>query len=59
MVKEAWRIDQPLKVLHNLILTSDPEKSLHIGRELGLPHVLFELVHDTVENSNFIKVTAQ
>ncbi|XP_041808634.1 serine/threonine-protein kinase 36 isoform X2 [Chelmon rostratus] len=55
MVKEAWRIDQPLKVLHNLILTSDPEKSLHIGRELGLPHVLFELVHDTVENSNFIK----
>ncbi|XP_073335676.1 serine/threonine-protein kinase 36 [Pagrus major] len=55
VVQEAWQIHQPLKVLRNLILTSDPEKSYHIGRELGLPHVLFELVHGTVENSNFIK----
>ncbi|XP_044079754.1 serine/threonine-protein kinase 36 isoform X2 [Siniperca chuatsi] len=55
VVKEALRIHQPLKVLRNLILTSDLEKSYHIGRELGLPHVLFDLVHDTVENSNSIK----
>ncbi|XP_070839243.1 serine/threonine-protein kinase 36 [Chaetodon trifascialis] len=57
VVKEAWRIDTPLQVLHNLILTSDPEKSYRIGRELGLPHVLFDLVHDIVENSSFIKQT--
>ncbi|XP_040907664.1 serine/threonine-protein kinase 36 [Toxotes jaculatrix] len=55
VVKEAYQIHQPLKVLGNLILTSDLEKSYHIGRELGLPHILFDLVHDTVENSNFIK----
>ena len=57
-VQETWRIHQPLKVLRNLILTSDPEKSYHIGRELGLPHVLFELVHESVGNSNFMKVSA-
>ncbi|XP_070774102.1 serine/threonine-protein kinase 36 [Enoplosus armatus] len=55
VVKEAWRIHQPLKVLHNLILASDLEKSYHIGHELGLPHVLFDLVHDSVENTSFIK----
>ncbi|XP_038565198.1 serine/threonine-protein kinase 36 isoform X1 [Micropterus salmoides] len=54
-VKEVWQIHQPLKVLHNLILTSDLEKLYHIGRELGLPHVLFDIVQDTVENSNSIK----
>lgn len=59
VVKEAWRIHQPLKVLRNLILTSDLEKSDSICRELGLPHVLFDLVHDTVENTNFIQVIAQ
>lgn len=53
-----WQIHQPLKVLHNLILTSDLEKLYHIGRELGLPHVLFDIVQDTVENSNSIKVIA-
>ncbi|XP_040007467.1 serine/threonine-protein kinase 36 [Xiphias gladius] len=57
-VKEAWQIQQPLKVLCNLILTSDLEKSYRIGREVGLPHVLFDLVNDTVENSNFIKQPA-
>lgn len=56
IVKETCQIHLPLKVLCNLILTSEPEKSYHISRELGLPHVLFDLVHDTVENSNFIKV---
>ncbi|KAM8741732.1 serine/threonine-protein kinase 36 isoform 2-T2 [Acanthopagrus schlegelii] len=55
MGQETWQIHQPLKVLRNLILTSDPEKSYHIGRELGLPHVLLELVHETVANSNFVK----
>ncbi|XP_034406806.1 serine/threonine-protein kinase 36 [Cyclopterus lumpus] len=55
VVKEAWRIHLPLKVLRNLILTSDLEKSKSIGHELGLPRVLFDLVHEAVDNSNFIK----
>ncbi|XP_037604268.1 serine/threonine-protein kinase 36 [Sebastes umbrosus] len=55
VVKEAWRIRLPLKVLRNLILTSDLEKSHHICHELGLPHVLFDLVRDAVENSNLVK----
>ncbi|XP_027129677.1 serine/threonine-protein kinase 36 isoform X1 [Larimichthys crocea] len=55
VVNETWRIQQPLKVLHNLLLTHDPDKSYQIGQELGLPHVLFELVHDAVENSTFIE----
>ncbi|KAM7374226.1 hypothetical protein PAMP_006897 [Pampus punctatissimus] len=55
IVKEAQQIHRPLRVLHNLILTSDLEKLYHIGCEIGLPHLLFDLVHDIVENSNFIK----
>ncbi|XP_071317161.1 serine/threonine-protein kinase 36 isoform X2 [Trachinotus anak] len=55
VVKEALQIHRPLKVLCNLILTSDLEKLHHISCELGLPHVLFDLVQDTVENSHFIK----
>lgn len=52
-------IHQLLRVLRNLILTSDPERSLQIGPELGLPHILFDLIRDAVENSGFIKVTSQ
>lgn len=52
-------IRQLLKVLRNLILTSDPERSHQIGQELGLPHILFDLVRDAVENSSLIKVTSQ
>lgn len=59
MVEEVLCIHQPLKILRNLILTSDPEESYQIGGKLGLPHVLFDLVHDAVENSSFIKVTAR
>ncbi|XP_029304048.1 serine/threonine-protein kinase 36 isoform X2 [Cottoperca gobio] len=55
VVKEEWRMHLPLRVLRNLIVTSDLEKSYHIGQEVGLPHVLFDLVHDAVGNSNFIK----
>nr|XP_043898785.1 serine/threonine-protein kinase 36 isoform X2 [Solea senegalensis] len=54
-VEEAWHIHQPLKVLRNLLLNSDHEKTNHIGRELCLPHVLLDQVHDNVENSNYIK----
>lgn len=57
MVEELLGIHQPLKILRNLILTSDPEQSNQIGGKLGLPHVLFDLVYDAVENSSFIKVT--
>lgn len=56
---EKVSIHQLLKVLRNLILTSDPERSHQIGQELGLPHILFDLVCDAVENSSFIKVTSQ
>ncbi|XP_074467737.1 serine/threonine-protein kinase 36 [Sebastes fasciatus] len=55
VVKEAWQIRLPLKVLRNLILTCDLEKSHHICHELGLPHVLFDLVRDAVENCDLIK----
>nr|XP_019941583.1 PREDICTED: serine/threonine-protein kinase 36 isoform X1 [Paralichthys olivaceus]XP_019941584.1 PREDICTED: serine/threonine-protein kinase 36 isoform X1 [Paralichthys olivaceus]XP_019941585.1 PREDICTED: serine/threonine-protein kinase 36 isoform X1 [Paralichthys olivaceus] len=54
-VEEAWQIHQPLKVLRNLLLTPDLKKSKHIGQELGLPHVLFDVVHGTVENSDYVK----
>ncbi|XP_032390371.1 serine/threonine-protein kinase 36 isoform X2 [Etheostoma spectabile] len=55
VVEEVWRIHLPLKVLHNLVLSSDLEKSYYISHELGLPLVLLDLVDDAVENSNFIK----
>ncbi|XP_029375505.1 serine/threonine-protein kinase 36 isoform X2 [Echeneis naucrates] len=55
VVKEEWQIHQPLKVLCNLIVTPDVDKLSHISSELGLPHVLFDLVRDIVENSYFIK----
>ncbi|KAM3868988.1 serine/threonine-protein kinase 36 [Diretmus argenteus] len=42
-------IHQPLRVLRNLILTADLD-SYRIGCEVGLPHTLFDLVHDAVEN---------
>ncbi|XP_071756983.2 serine/threonine-protein kinase 36 [Centroberyx gerrardi] len=50
ILEGVWRIHQPLRVLCNLILTSDLESSYHIGCEVGLPHLLFDLVHNTVEN---------
>lgn len=56
VVEEVQQIHQPLKVLQNLILRRDLDKSYH--RELGLPRVLFELIHDAVENKDFIKVIA-
>lgn len=58
VASEAWRINLPLKVLQNLILTSDLEKLTHIGREVELPHLLFDLVNDAVENCHLIQVIA-
>ncbi|XP_037322554.2 serine/threonine-protein kinase 36 [Pungitius pungitius] len=55
VVREPWRIHLPLKVLHNLILTSDLEQSQQFVHELGLPRVLFDLVQHAVNNSHFIK----
>ncbi|XP_035482236.2 serine/threonine-protein kinase 36 isoform X1 [Scophthalmus maximus] len=48
-VEESWEINKPLKVLRNLLLTTDLEESNRIGRDLGLPHALFDPLHDTVE----------
>ncbi|XP_031712974.1 serine/threonine-protein kinase 36 isoform X2 [Anarrhichthys ocellatus] len=53
VMKEPWRVHLPLKVLRNLIVTSDLDKSHHVGHEL--PRVLFDLVRDAVENSHVIK----
>lgn len=52
------QIQLPLKVLRNLILMSDLEKSDRIGTELLLPHLLFDLIHKCVDDSDFIKVIA-
>ncbi|KAI9542309.1 hypothetical protein NQZ68_020656 [Dissostichus eleginoides] len=57
VVKEAWQTHLPLKVLRNLISTYELEELSHIGQELGLPHVLFELIHDAVVNTHFLKQT--
>ncbi|KAK2828532.1 hypothetical protein Q5P01_019566 [Channa striata] len=52
---EAWQIHLPLKILCNLIVISDPDKFNHISQELGLPHVLFDMIQDAVEKTEFIK----
>lgn len=52
-------IHLPLKVLRNLILTSDPVKSQQIGGTLGLPHALFDLLRVSVERSCFIQVGSE
>lgn len=58
-VRDVQQVHQPLRVLRNLVLTADAEKLNSIGCELGLPRVLFELIKDAVESSDFIKVAAQ
>ncbi|XP_067112759.1 serine/threonine-protein kinase 36 [Osmerus mordax] len=50
ILEGACQIRQALKVLNNLILTSVPKDSFHIGREVELPHFLFDLVQDIVES---------
>lgn len=39
-----------------LLLHSDHENSLHIGGELGLPHLLFDLTSVMADKLNVIKV---
>lgn len=56
VVKEVQQIQQPMRVLHNLLVMAEVEKLNDVGRELGLPRVLFGLIQDTVESSDFIKV---
>ncbi|KAM8899608.1 serine/threonine-protein kinase 36 isoform 2-T2 [Spinachia spinachia] len=55
VVTEPWRIHLPLKVLYNLIVTSDLAQAQEFVRELGLPRVLFDLVRDAVDNSHYIE----
>ncbi|KAM4545825.1 serine/threonine-protein kinase 36 isoform 2-T2 [Odontesthes bonariensis] len=55
VVDAAQQVQQPLRVLRNLILTPDQEKFVHISHELQLPGLLFDLIHDSVENSDFIE----
>uniref|UniRef100_A0A8C7KDJ5 non-specific serine/threonine protein kinase n=1 Tax=Oncorhynchus kisutch TaxID=8019 RepID=A0A8C7KDJ5_ONCKI len=56
ILEGACQIRQPLKVLSNLILTSDSEDSHRLRQEVGLPHFLFNLVQDIVENPVVVKV---
>ncbi|KAM9728799.1 serine/threonine-protein kinase 36 [Menidia menidia] len=51
----AQQVHHPLKVLLNLLLTPDLEKSHQISHQLELPGVLFDLIRNSVENSDFIK----
>ncbi|KAF7205851.1 serine/threonine-protein kinase 36 isoform X1 [Nothobranchius furzeri] len=55
VLPEVQRILPPLKVLRHFILTPETEKLHHISRELELPHILFDLIRGSVENSSFIK----
>ncbi|XP_061608023.1 serine/threonine-protein kinase 36 isoform X2 [Phyllopteryx taeniolatus] len=55
LLKNLGSICLALKVLQNLILTSDLAVTKHIGGELGLPCLFIDLVHDCVENSDFIE----
>ncbi|XP_043997152.1 serine/threonine-protein kinase 36 isoform X1 [Gambusia affinis] len=54
-VINVQHIEHVLKILRNLILTPDLEKSRHISHELKLPQSFFELIRDSVSNSDFIK----
>uniref|UniRef100_A0A4W5Q154 non-specific serine/threonine protein kinase n=1 Tax=Hucho hucho TaxID=62062 RepID=A0A4W5Q154_9TELE len=58
ILEGACQIRQPLKVLSNLILTSDSEDSHRLRQEIGLPHFLFNLVQDIVENPVVVKPLA-
>ncbi|XP_041750461.1 serine/threonine-protein kinase 36 isoform X2 [Coregonus clupeaformis] len=55
ILEGACQIRQPLKVLSNLILTSDSEDSHRLRQEVGLPNFLFNLVRDIVENPVVVK----
>ncbi|XP_014873126.1 serine/threonine-protein kinase 36 isoform X1 [Poecilia latipinna] len=54
-VINVQQIEQVIKVLRNLIVTPDLEKSHHISHELKLPQSFFELIRDSVSNTDFIK----
>ncbi|XP_041864512.1 serine/threonine-protein kinase 36 isoform X2 [Melanotaenia boesemani] len=55
IVKDLQQIHQPLKVVHNLILTPDLDMLDHIGYELQLPRLLFDLIRDSVGSPGFTK----
>ncbi|KAJ7996186.1 hypothetical protein DPEC_G00234440 [Dallia pectoralis] len=55
VLEGACQIRQQLKVLSNLILTSDTEDSHGMRKELDLPNFLFDLVQDIVANPVVIK----
>ncbi|XP_077596797.1 uncharacterized protein LOC144212637 isoform X2 [Stigmatopora nigra] len=56
VLKDTYYIGLPLKVLQNLLLTSDVAIKNHITTDLGLPRLFFELLHDSVKNAHFIKL---
>lgn len=55
-VVNVQQIEHLLKVLQNMILTPDPEKSRYVTSELELPQVLFDMIRDFVSSSDFVEV---
>ncbi|XP_077449174.1 serine/threonine-protein kinase 36 [Stigmatopora argus] len=55
VLNDMESIHFPLKVLQSLILDSDLAMRNQIGSELGLPCVLIDLVHSSVENPHFVE----
>nr|XP_061801869.1 serine/threonine-protein kinase 36-like [Nerophis lumbriciformis] len=55
VLKNMQSIHLPLRALESLLLNSDHTMRNHIGRELGLPCVLIDLVHNSVENPYFVE----
>ncbi|KAM6907540.1 serine/threonine-protein kinase 36 [Xenentodon cancila] len=56
ILEEAQQIGQPLAVLHHLISTPDLKVLSHISRELELPRVLFDMIHNSVESPEILKL---
>ncbi|XP_057675963.1 serine/threonine-protein kinase 36-like isoform X2 [Corythoichthys intestinalis] len=56
VLTDTYHIGLTLKVLQNLLLTSDIATTNHIGSDLGLPCFLFDLVRNSVESARFIQL---
>lgn len=57
-VHKRWPIQTQLRSLYSLILASDVKKLSYISSQLGLPHTLFDIIHDTVEEITLKEVNA-
>ncbi|KAG7259576.1 hypothetical protein CRUP_027270 [Coryphaenoides rupestris] len=58
ILEDTWQIVHPLRVLSKMLLNSDRENLHRIGRDLGLPHLLFDLTSVMVDQLKAIKPVA-